>query len=409
MSVPIDSTVSASPKGDATSELATDLTTQVDNGQAPRHAGNWLLVAVTVLAAALLGYAAWRRAHAEHAAAAFSAANLMPTVAVAITEPAARGPELSLPATAEPFQKAEIFARAGGYVKRWRADIGQAVVAGEVLADIETPDLNQDVRKAEADVAQAEANLALARASASRYGVLMKEDAISRQEYDTKQAQLQASQAALRSAQAALARERDLMQFQSVTAPFPGIITARRIQVGDLVTTSGNGPGLFTIEQIDQLRVYVDLPQTYAKAVKPGMTAQLTIPEQPERAVTATVVRTAGAIAAATRTMRVELNVPNRDGALIAGGFVQVHLSLPTNPRALRVPVTAVRFSTAGPRVMVVDGNGGIRIVPVTLGRDLGMEFEITGGLQRGDRVVRNPTDGLSPGVQVHVMELAKP
>lgn len=403
MSAP-DSFVSAAQPSSASTQPA------ATGGPSPsgrRRRAWWLPLAGLVAAAALVGYGWQRRAGHVSQAAAVTAAAQIPAVRVHVVAAAPGGARLALPATLEPAQRTEIRARASGYVKRWHADLGQRVAAGDVLAELETPDLDQDVRKAEAAVVEARASRGLAQTTVQRFRQLMADNAIARQELDAREAELHVREAALAAAEAALARVQELTGFQSIRAPFAGIVTARRVELGDLVTAGAGGGALFTLEATDSLRAFVDLPQTYVRSVRPGMKVQFRLPEAAGRLFAADVVRTAGALNASTRSMRVELRIPNPTGELMAGAFGQVHFTLARSGEVFAVPATAVRIGAGGATVAVVDAQDRIQTRSVQLGHDLGGSIEILDGLAAGERVVRNPTDLLRPGTQVHVVKAA--
>lgn len=367
----------------------------------------WLPLAGLVAAGALVGYGWQRRAGHVAEAAAVTASSVIPSVRVHVVAAAPGGAQQVLPATLEPAQRTEIRARASGYVKRWHADLGQRVAAGDVLAELETPDLDQDVRKAEAAVAEARASFGLAQTTAQRFRRLMADNAVARQELDAREAELHVREAALAAAEAALSRVQELTRFQAIRAPFAGIVTSRRVEVGDLVVAGASGETLFTLEETDSLRAFVDLPQSYVRNVRPGMKAQFRLPEATGRLFAAEVVRTAGALNPGTRSMRVELRIPNPTGELMAGAFGQVRFTLEPPGKVFAVPVTAVRIGAGGATVAVVDTEDRIQMRSVQLGRDLGASIEILDGLAAGERVVRNPTDLLRPGTQVHVVKAA--
>ena len=372
--------------------------------RAPRHAW-WLPVIGAAFAAALVAYG-WQREDSQAAAASkVAAASAVPTVRVHVVAPAASKAQLTLPATLEPAQRTELHARASGYVKQWHADLGQRVEAGAVLAELETPDLDQDVRRAEAAVTEARASLALAQTTAGRFRRLMQDSAVAQQDLDTREAELRVREAALVAAEAGLSRVQELTRFQIVRAPFDGVVTARRIEVGDLVVAGANGDGLFVLEQTDTLRAFVDLPQTYVRFVQPAQAVNFQLPEAPGRLFRGTIVRTAGTLNSATRSMRVELELPNREGELMAGAFGQIHLELSRSGDVVTVPGTSVRIQSQGAFVALVDAENKIQLRAVKLGHDLGGDIEIVHGLQAGERVVRNPTDQLRAGTKVHVLQ----
>jgi len=372
---------------------------------ARRRPAWWLAVAGVVLAGGLVAYG-WQRQETEAAAAADVANSAVtPSVRVHVVAPPAGAAKLTLPATLEPVQRTVIHARASGYVKRWYSDLGDTVQAGAVLAELETPDLEQDVRRAQAAVAEARAGLVLAQTTAERARRLLEQQAIARQEIDASDAELRVREAELVAAEAALSRVEELIRFQTIRAPIAGTITARRIEVGDLVVAGAGGSGLFVIEQTNTLRAFVDLPQAFARWMQPKLKAKFELPEAPGRHFDAEVVRTAGALNAATRSMRVELQLPNPAGELLSGAFGQVRIELPRAGDVVAVPGNAVRIRSEGAFVALVDAADQIVIRPVKLGHDLGREIEIVQGLRPGERVVLNPSDLLRAGAPVHVVQ----
>lgn len=387
---------------DQTTEVATDVTTTV-RGRGPR--ARWLVGFATIAVAAALvaGLVVRRQAQAQAADVALRAS--VPEVRVLTVAPGKTTLQLTLPATTEPFQRTYVQPRASGYVRRWLVDLGTHVEAGQVLAEIETPDLDQELLAAQAQLEQARANLEIARINARRFQQLLDTQAVAQQEVDDRDAALRSREAEFNAADANLTRVRELTRFQHVTAPFAGIVTARNVEVGDLVSAGGGGGrGLFTLEQVDTLRVFADVPQSQMRDIAPGLTAELMLREFPGRTFPAEVVRTAGALDPTTRTLRAELRVPNPDGILLAGAFAQVRFALPSPANVFSVPVAAVMIRAQGPQVAVVQPDNTIRLQSVTLGRDLGTELEIVNGLQPGERVVQNPSDLLRPGTHVNVV-----
>ncbi|HEY0947369.1 MAG TPA: efflux RND transporter periplasmic adaptor subunit [Opitutaceae bacterium] len=385
-----------------TTEVATDVKTTV-RGRGPR--ARWFVATTAFAVAAALATGLVFRQRAVAQAAEVSVRASVPEVRVLTVAPGKTLQQLTLPASTEPLQRTHIQPRASGYVKRWLVDLGARVEAGQPLAEIETPDLDQDLLAAQAQLEQARANLEIARINARRAQQLLETRAVAQQEFDDREAALRSRQAELNAAQANLTRVRELTRFQQLTAPFAGVVTARNVEVGDLVSAGGAGTrGLFTLEQIDTLRVFVDVPQSQMRAISPGLTAELRLREFPGRTFSAEVVRTAGALDPVTRTLRAELRVPNPDGLLLAGAFAQVRFELPAPSDVFAVPVAAVMIRAQGPQVAVVQPDNTIRLQNVTLGRDLGTELEIVNGLQPGERVVQNPSDLLRPGTHVNVV-----
>jgi RND family efflux transporter MFP subunit len=310
------------------------------------------------------------------------------------------GQTLALPGTLQGFQQAPLAARSTGYLQRWTKDIGSHVAKGELLAVIESPEVDQQLSQARAARQQAAASLALAKSTVDRWEALRKKDVVSQQELDERRSGAAQASANLAAADANVQRLRQLQGFTRVTAPFDGVITRRNVEVGDLVDASGKT--LFVLTQMDPLRVYVNVPQSYAQLVRAGQKVTITQAELRDKAFTGEVARTAGAIDPATRTMQVEISLPNRDGALLPGAYVQVELPLAAS-RMLTVPTNALLFRGEGTRVAVVDAANRVRLKPVTLGRNLGESIEVLAGLAEGERLVVNPPDSLADGATVAV------
>jgi RND family efflux transporter MFP subunit len=300
-----------------------------------------------------------------------------------------------LPGTLQGAVQAPIAARAAGYVKRLDKDIGMRVAQGDVLAELEAPELDQQVSQARAARDQTASTVTLAESTVARWDALRKKDVVSQQDLDERHAGLVQARANLAAADANLARLKQLESFKNVTAPFAGIVTKRNIDVGDLIDTSGKP--LFLLSQTDPLRVYVNVPQTYANLVRTGQSVVVTQAELRDRQFKGQVTRTSGAIDAATRTMQVEVSLPNKDGALLPGAYVQVDLPLAAST-TLSVPTNALLFRGEGTRVAVIDAQGKVALHAVTLGRNSGTSVEVTSGLRPTDRLVLNPPDSLVDG-----------
>jgi RND family efflux transporter MFP subunit len=324
-------------------------------------------------------------------------------VKTSLPKAADSGQTIALPGTLQGAVQAPIAARASGYLKRWTKDIGSHVEKGELLAEIEAPELDEQVRQALARRDQAASSLALAQSTVERWESLRKKDVVAQQDLDERRSALVQARANLAAADADLQRLKQLEDFKRVTAPFAGVITRRNVDVGDLIDTSGKA--LFMLSQADPLRLYVSVPQAYAQLVKPGMPVTVTQSELRGRTFKGEVTRTSASIDAATRTMQAEVSLPNRDGALLPGAYVTVALPLPAS-QGLTVPVNALLFRSEGTRVAVVDGGGRVTLHPVGLGRDDGRNVEVTAGLQASDRIVLNPPDSLVDG---DVVALAQP
>ena len=321
-------------------------------------------------------------------------------VKTTFAKPSGSGQTLALPGTLQGFQQAPIAARASGYLKRWTRDIGSHVEKGELLAEIESPEIDQQLSQAIAARAQTAASLSLAKSTTERWEALKKRDVVSQQELDEKRSGAAQAIANLAAADANVQRLRQLQGFTRVTAPFAGVITRRNVDNGDLIDSSGKT--LFVLTQMDPLRIYVNVPQSYAQLVKPGQKVVITQSELRGRSFGGEVARTAASIDAATRTMQVEITLANRDGALLPGAYVQVALPLAAST-TLEVPTNVLLFRGEGTRVAVVDAASKVRLRAVTLGRNLGETIEVLDGVGARDRLVVNPSDSLAEGDAVTV------
>ena len=354
---------------------------------------------ITIAVLVLLGLGAARtvlsRAANDKALDAAVAEHSTIYVKTATPQAAGAGRTVALPGTLQGAVQAPIAARAAGYVKRWNRDIGSRVEKGDVLAELEAPELDQQVSQAQAARDQTASTVALAESTVARWEALRKKDVVSQQDLDERRAALVQAKANLAAGDANLARLKQLEAFKNVTAPFAGIITKRNIDVGDLIDASGKP--MFLLSQTDPLRVYVNVPQSYANLVKTGQAVTVTQAELQNQQFKGQVTRTSGSIDASTRTMQVEVSLPNKDGALLPGAYVQVALPLSASA-ALSVPSNALLFRGEGTRVAVIDAQGKVKLHPVTLGRNNGTSVEITSGLQASDRLVLNPPDSLADG-----------
>jgi RND family efflux transporter MFP subunit len=310
------------------------------------------------------------------------------------------GLPLTLPGTLQGINEATVYARTNGYVARWIKDIGSSVKKGELLAEIATPEIDQELSQAIAAQQQAASSEGLAKSTAERWKSLREKDAVTQQDLDERQSTYIQAQASLASAQANTARLRNLQNFNKVIAPFDGVLTSRNIDVGDLVDAGNGGVGkaLFTIAQIDPLRLYVFVPQVYASQVKIGDEVTVSMAEHQGGEYKGLVARTSRAIDTVTRTMQVEIRVPNPNDALLAGAYVQATLPIKQDGSALIVPTNVLLFRPDGPRVATVDGGGKVRLSTVKLGTDFGSSVAVLSGLKADDRIVLNPADSLSDG-----------
>jgi RND family efflux transporter MFP subunit len=312
---------------------------------------------------------------------------------------------MSLPGTLQGFVQAPVAARAGGYLRRWTKDIGSKVAKGDLLAEIDTPELDQQLSQAIAARNQTAASLELARTTVERWEALRKRDAVSQQELEERRSAYAQAHANLAGADANVERLRQLESFKRVLAPFAGVITKRNVDIGDLIDSA---KPLFLLSQTDPLRVYVNVPQAYAHLVRTGQPAVVTQAEVRGRTFPGQVARTSGAIDTATRTMQVEIALPNRDGALLPGAFVNVELTAAPSG-VLTVPANVLLFRGEGVMVASVDDAGNVQLLAVRLGRNYGESVEILSGLKGGERLVLNPSDSLANGDKVQAVADARP
>lgn len=333
----------------------------------------------------------------------------VPTVAVIHPMSEARGPTLDLPSRLEAYSRAPIFARVSGYLKSWNVDIGAPVKAGQLLAVIESPELDQQLIQARADLASAQANAALAGTTAKRWQALLGTDSVAQQEVDERTGDYTAKKAAVAAAQANVDRLLATKGFERIVAPFDGVVTARDTDVGALINAGSGGVGqeLFVVSDVKRLRVYVQVPQSYAPDVRSGTTATLTVPEYPGQRFTARVVASSDSVSAASGTTLVQLLVDNADGKLLPGGFASLQFRLPVQPKAVRIPASALVFDAHGLRVATLGANSQVVFKTVTINRDFGDSVEIGSGLDATDRVIDTPPDGLVEGDRVQLVGTA--
>ena len=340
----------------------------------------------------------------------WTAAQTVPTVTVIHPLSAANGPTLDLPSHLEAYSRAPIFARVSGYLKSWSVDIGAPVKAGQLLAVIESPELDQQLLQARADLASAQANSALAGTTAKRWQALLGSDSVAQQEVDERTGDYTAKKATVAAAQANVDRLVATKGFERILAPFDGVITARDTDVGALINAGSGGIGqeLFVVSDVKKLRVYVQVPQSYAPDVRSGTTATLTVPEYPGQHFTARVIASADSVNVASGTTLVQLLVDNSDGKLLPGGFASLQFKLPVQQNAVRVPASSLVFDARGLMVATLGANGEVVFKKVTINRDFGDSVEIGSGLVATDRVIDTPPDGLVDGDRVQVASTAR-
>jgi RND family efflux transporter MFP subunit len=334
----------------------------------------------------------------------------VPTVSVVTPGTQGDATTLELPGRLEAYSRAPLYARVSGYLKSWTADIGTPVKAGQLLAEIEAPDLDQQLLQAKADLASAQANEALALATSTRWQQILQSGAVSKQAVDEKVGDYKAKQAIVNSAKANFDRVQALKGFTRITAPFDGIVTARQTDVGALINVGSSvGQELFVVSDTKKLRVYVSVPQNYVPSIPPGTKATINVPDRPGKTYAATVESSSQAVNVASGSTLMQLGVDNANGELLPGGFANVSLDLPRNVQSLNIPASALMFDKSGLRIATVGEDNKVVLKTVTIQRDLGNIIELASGIEASDRVIESPPDGISDGDVVHVAEAAKP
>ena len=370
--------------------------------------GAALVVGLALILAGLFAIGLWPKWNTLKVAQAEASKDDLPVVMYVAVKRGSQKADIVLPASLYAMQETTIYARTNGYLKRWLVDIGDQVKSGQVLAEIEAPEVDRELDQAHAALAQVKANRELARVTSDRYAALLKDEAVSPQEVDEKHGVHEARKADYAAAEANLRRLEQMKSFQRVLAPFSGTIVARNVDVGSLIQAgSASSSGwLFKLAQTDTIRVHAAVPQSSMRMIKAGMTVDLVVPELGERIFLAKVMRSAGAFDSATRTMVVEMHVPNIGGPLLPGMYAQAKINLVNAEPNLQVPINALMIGGDGTRVATVDTGGVIHIKPVKLGRDFGKEVEILAGLADSDRVINNPRDSLLEGTKVRATEM---
>jgi RND family efflux transporter MFP subunit len=378
-----------------------------------KRVGLFLLVAL-VVAVVLAVTGILPRIHAEKKLAEDTNDAAIPQVLVIVPKQGAPAQEIVLPGNMQAFRDAPIYARTNGYLKHWNVDIGGRVRKGQLLATIESPEVDQQLQQGKADLATAQSNLQIAQTTSNRYADLVKTKSVSQQDAETFAADAQARQTMVHSAEANVKRLEELQSFEQVTAPFDGVITARNTDDGQLINAGNastgtgapgaNGRELFHIAAIDTLRVFINVPQVYSRDAKPSTQADLTLIQFPGRKFEGKLVRNANAIDLATRTLLVEVDVKNGKGELLPGSYAQVHLKLEAGAPTVILPVSSLIFRSEGLRVATLEGDHA-RLVPIVLGRDFGTTVEVASGLAIGQKVIDSPPDSLIDNEQVRVIQ----
>jgi RND family efflux transporter MFP subunit len=385
-----------------------------DNDKGTGKSGRkpWLVLAITVIVvAALLVSGIWSRVKARTTLKAETAQVALTAVSVVSPKQTAPAEEIILPGSVQPFITAPIYARTNGYLKKWYVDIGGRVKKGQLLAVIETPEVDQQLQQARSNLLTAQANLELASITKARYEGLLKTHAVSQQDVDNAVGTYNANKAIVEADQAAVDQYTALVSFEKIYAPFDGVLTARNTDIGDLINSGSAGgvkTDLFHIAQPQKLRVYVNVPEQYSQGVKIGMTADLSLAEFPGRTFQGKLVRTADAITVTTRTLLIEIDVDNPSGTLLTGSYAEVHLAVPAQSSTLLLPVNTLLFRSEGLRVGVVK-DGKVALTAVTPGHDFGNQIEIVSGLKPDDQVIVNPPDSIVSGQAVQIVQATLP
>jgi RND family efflux transporter MFP subunit len=373
---------------------------------------SWLvLIVALVVIAALLASGIWSRVKARTNLKAETAQVALTAVSVVSPKQTEPTQEIILPGNVQPFITSPIYARTNGYLRKWYVDIGAHVKKGQLLAVIETPEVDQQLQQARSNLLTAQANLELASITKGRYQGLLKTHAVSQQDVDNAVGTYNANKAIVEADQAAVDQYTALVSFEKIYAPFDGVVTARNTDIGDLINSGSSSAvktDLFHIAQPGKLRVYVNVPEEYSQGIKIGMTADLVLAEFPGRTFQGKLVRTAEAINATTRTLLIEIDVDNPTGTLLTGSYAEVHLKVPEHKSTLILPVNALLFRSEGLRVGVVKG-GKVTLTAVTPGHDFGDRIEIVAGLTPGDQVIINPPDSIVSGQAVQIVQATLP
>ena len=381
-------------------------------GTGKRPLKSWLILIITVIAVVtLLASGIWSRVRARTTLNAETAQAALPAVSVVSPKQTAPADEIILPGNVQPFITSPIYSRTNGYLKKWYFDIGAHVKQGQLLAVIETPEVDQQLQQARSNLLTAQANLELASITKARYQGLLKSNAVSQQDVDNAVGTYNANKAIVEADKAAVEQYSALVSFEKIYAPFDGVITARNTDIGDLIN-SGSGAAaktdLFHISQPGKLRVYVNVPEEYSQGIKVGMTADLSLAEFPGRKFQGKLVRTADDINVMTRTLLIEVDVDNPTGTLLTGSYAEVHLAVPTQASTFLLPVNTLLFRTEGLRVGIVK-DGKVALTAVTPGHDFGNQIEIVSGVKLDDQIIVNPPDSIVSGQAVQIVQATLP
>jgi RND family efflux transporter MFP subunit len=365
-----------------------------------------LLTAATgavLLAAIVVGYGFIDHAQSKQEVVQWTNAQTVPTVALAQPLPSSSNQTLTLPGNIQPLNKAAILARVNGYVKSWDHDIGSSVKAGQVLATIDAPDLDQQLSQAKATLASVRANLQIASLTADRNNILLKKQIVAQQLADQTTADATAKEAVVDANEANVRQLEAMQSFKALVAPFDGVVTARNVELGQLINSGGSGQPLFEVSDLHRVRIFVQVPQAFSAGLVPGLKATLEMPQYPGVQFDATLTHISRAINPTSHSMQVELQADNTEGKFFAGSYCNVHFEIPTDANLVRIPSTALVTSNQGTQVATLDSNNKVVVKKVQLGRDLGDSVEVIAGLSPSDRIINNPPETLTAGDTVRV------
>src|ERR1700720_3789147 len=383
-----------------------------DMGVEKRPRKRWLGLAIAlIVTAALLAFGIWSRVRARETLDAVTAQMALPAVSVVSPKQTTPAEEIILPGNVQPFITSPIYSRTSGYLKKWYFDIGARVKQGQLLAVIDTPEVDQQLEQSLSNLNTAKANLTLAEITKNRYQGLLTKNAVAQQDVDNAVGTYNANKAMVDASQANVKQLQALQSFEKIYAPFDGVVTARNTDIGDLINSGSSGgvqTDLFHIAQPGTLRVYVNVPEEYSQGVKAGLTADIALAEFPGRRFQGKLVRTAEAINVTTRTLLIEIDVENPKGELLTGSYAEVHLKVPTQASSFLLPVNTLIFRSEGLQVGVVNG-GKVALTAITPGHDFGNQIEIVSGLKATDQVIINPPDSIVSGQQVQIVQATLP
>jgi RND family efflux transporter MFP subunit len=365
--------------------------------------------AAVLVASIVVGYGFMNRAQSKQEVVQWTSAQAIQTVALAQPIPGGTHQTLTLPGNIQPFNRAAIFARVNGYVKGWDHDIGSSVKAGQVLASIDAPDLDQQLGQAKATLASVRANHQLASLTASRNDILLQKQIVAQQLADQTSADAKAKEAVVDANEANVRQLEAMQSFKTLAAPFDGVVTARNVEIGQLINSGGSGQPLFEVSDLHRVRIYVQVPQSFTAGLTPGMKATFEMPQYPGVQFDATLSHVSKSINANSHSMQVELQADNAAGKFFGGSYCNVHFEIPTDSNLVKVPSTALVTGNQGTQVAVLDSNNKVVLKSVQLGRDLGDSVEVVAGLTPSDRIINSPPETLATGDAVRLAAATPP